>query len=424
MKRFGQKNIRRSVTMLFAAVLILSCAACSSTNSGSTGTDDEGVANGGTVIIGQYAPLVGEVSRYGVVLGQSLEVAEELTNNAGGIKAGSKSFTAAYKLYDNGFYEPSAQAKAVREAILQDGIDFSFGTYTEDVVKATAPFVTENKHLYIAWGIGYLSDEYPYVLSAISGPLAGSVGLNSYMIKELDAKRWAIMQEDSALGATLKKWDEASVRMNGLEPVYSQTYPTNTVDFMPIMSSILAKDPQVISLGAISGAQQALITEAAKELGYEGYFTSHEWWLNDIRERDPGLIEYLNEKAYFPVLDYTASGAPSAAREFYDAYVKKYGESEWESFAVYPYENFQMLKIGIEAAGSIDPTEVRDALLSMDTIDHPVYGKSTWWGKSMFGADYVLLTPAAISKVSNGKSAFIMAYDLYDDMEALVPYLK
>jgi len=62
-----------------------------------------------------------------------------------------------------------------------------------------------------------------------------------------------------------------------------------------------------------------------------------------------------------------------------------------------------LLKTLIEAAQSLDPTEVKAKFESMDTVD-TIYGTGVIGGEETFGIKHVVAHPLPVQKWENGKA--------------------
>ncbi|MDZ7788347.1 MAG: ABC transporter substrate-binding protein [Halofilum sp. (in: g-proteobacteria)] len=60
-------------------------------------------------------------------------------------------------------------------------------------------------------------------------------------------ERWAVTSQDDAIGKTTA-WEVGSAKAEGWEVVYDKHFAIDTTNFAPIVSSILAKKPDVVSL--------------------------------------------------------------------------------------------------------------------------------------------------------------------------------
>ena len=70
---------------------------------------------------------------------------------------------------------------------------------------------------------------------------------------------------------------------------------------------------------------------------------------------------------------------------------------------------------GIRLADSVDPKEVRDALLNADTVNHPLLGPSGWGGKEIYGTDNWLMTPFYIGEINaEGRVAVVDIISMTD----------
>ncbi len=57
---------------------------------------------------------------------------------------------------------------------------------------------------------------------------------------------------------------------------------------------------------------------------------------------------------------------------------------------------------GVEGAGTLDDTAVRDWLLAQETIPH-IVGDGYWWGEDIFAVSNYLIRPEPISEFHDGK---------------------
>lgn len=126
--------------------------------------------------------------------------AEEL-NAAGGVKAGSAAFKLAVRGSDNACYTASEELKAARRAVLEDGCSFILQTYTPACRQAIASLVNDHKVLSIAYGAGYLSKDYPYLMGGVSGsPMTNMVIMSHMLEQHPEVKKVAILTNDTSFG--------------------------------------------------------------------------------------------------------------------------------------------------------------------------------------------------------------------------------
>lgn len=362
-----------------------------------------------------YVPLSGEFIKWGEPMHQGLQAYFDAVLPNGLYVAGEW-HPIEYKGYDNIAYIPAKELEAVRKAILEDNMKFAAGTWTEACREATDDFINEHEQLLITWGGGsFLKEEHPFILGGQTGPPANIAMVTSFVHQQHpEIRTAAIVSADTAPGLTGKIWYEIGARAEGLDIVYNEIHPSDLVDFYPLVTSILATEPDVMLCSSLAPPAQALLVEAAKSLGYTGYFVGDSWSLDVIGEKVP--LSYIANKAYSLYADWASPGMPEVAAQMHERFIEMFGEENWEPYAGLGVESWMVIEVGIKGANSIDPVKVKDWLLAQGEIDHPLFGKATWGGEELYGCNHLLQTPvvATITYETGFESFFISASDWWN----------
>jgi len=174
--------------------------------------------------------------------------------------------------------------------------------------------------------------------------------------------------------------------------VWDETIPFDTVDFHPVMTSIMEANPDLIELHSPTSAMIAALLEAGIDVGYTGVWnTDCPYDLNALAGRVP--LDYAGGKFYDTKIGFGINPLlPEWLTDLHNKYVDQHGE--YAGMCDIGVLSFLTLEAGIKAADSIDPTDVLNTLLAMDEIEHPALGLCRGWhGKEVYGTDLCLSTP-------------------------------
>ncbi|MDQ3262028.1 MAG: amino acid ABC transporter substrate-binding protein [Pseudomonadota bacterium] len=86
------------------------------------------------------------------------------------------------------------------------------------------------------------------------------------LCKKLGAKTIAVLAADAEFAQTFADGIRAGVKANGLQSVYDQNYPPNTVDFSSVIRAIRATKPDVVFVASYPSDSSAII-RAVNEIG-------------------------------------------------------------------------------------------------------------------------------------------------------------
>lgn len=353
-----------------------------------------------TLRIGVLQPQAGDCAQWGLPNTRGAQVWADQHNEAGGLLAGDgKRYNIEIVAYDNVCYVPGEELRAARRAALDDGVHFLFQTFTPACRQAIADLVQEQKVLTTAYGSGYLSGDYPYLMGGLTGsPTANMLVVSHVLEKRPEIKRVALLTTNNSFGLAAKAYAEAGVAAFGdrVEIVHNQSYdPAAASDMLGLLTPVAGANADLIFQMGLVPAQQAQLIETMNQLGFKGVFAGEQWILPYILQRNSG--ESIASRLYgaFTVEAAEPTYSPRA-HDFYQRYLKKFGENEWTTDASATYCALGTVEVGLAASPSIEAGDVMEALYKMETVEHPVFGASRWGGADIFGANHHLLTPLPV----------------------------
>jgi branched-chain amino acid transport system substrate-binding protein len=374
-----------SVTSVFVAALLIAVG-CSSgpaaqptTGSSATSAPVATTASGGgsfdgTITFGAAVSLTGSTSNEGKYTKDGYELAKDAINAKGGISVGGKHYKIDLKYYDD-TSKPDQTGQLVEKLITEDKVNFILGPYGSGptdtaagiVEKYKVPMVEANGAAESIFNRGF---HYTFgILSPGKMYLRGILDL--VKAKDPSAKKVAIVAETDKFAIEVADGTAAYAKDQGFDVVYNEKYPTAAKDVSPQLTAIKGLNPDIL-LGA-GHLQDAILTvKQAKDIGVNA-----KAWGFSVGPTAPEFRNALKKDA-----DYVMGGAQwtedlklkgddifGTPQEFakqvrakvpgtYDATVP-YQVAE-SAAAVIVFQK------ALEAAGSLDPTQVREALVKLN----------------------------------------------------------
>ena len=170
----------------------------------------------------------------------------------------------------------------------------------------------------------------------------------SYIAKDLEAKRVAIVDDKTAYGEGLATEVDRSLRKAGVTIVGRERTTDKETDFKSILTRIKNKNADVVFHGGMD-ATGGLMVKQARELGMKTQFAFGDGACTDEMAQLSG--------AAGEGLACSQAGLPASAasKEFRDAFVPKYGETKL--YAPFFYDATNVVIEAMKRANSVDPAK-------------------------------------------------------------------
>jgi branched-chain amino acid transport system substrate-binding protein len=355
------------------------------------------------LVIGINTPLSGPAAPTGLGLLRAMELTSEEINAAGGIKAGKESYTIKLITYDNK-YDAKEAVATVNKLIYSDKVKYVVTTGGTCVI-AVNPLITENKVFHIGYTYGgkkATNPQAPFTFRSIMEPIQGHTVLLPWIAKKYDIKSIALTSTDDETGLIQAEDAEIVAKQIGLSITDKSFAPRGTADFTPMLTKLLAKKPQAIDFGAWAGSDGPLICKQAKELGYTGVMIfSYTQSIPTWQKVAPGFMDGVLFYGIF-ASDPTPR-ATEVAKKYEAKYNQKFDPLVWRNADV-----LYVVKKAIEAAGSIEPQAVKEALPKVQ-IDG-VFGQTRIGGKSYYGLNCQFLFPVPLTTYDGKETKLVELY--------------
>jgi branched-chain amino acid transport system substrate-binding protein len=365
---FIRKHARWTGLAIAATLVIAACGGGASTSGGQQNFK-------GTKKIGYSGALTGQSQLYGHAISQSIALAADDINSAGGING--------YKVETDVLDDNTQVTNAVnnvKQLVLQDNVVSLIGPITSAQCQAITPITKQNKVITLdATCNSYqLTTEpdlvNPYWVSIVpntymegtaAGQLAAKTGAKKIFI--VSPKYLFGVSETNAFVASLKKLAPSATIVNDPSTWYVP-FPTNP-RWDSTISQIQAAKPDLVYSNIFAGDEVNFINQAL-QVDPQWFQTYPMTTLASVDELQSLSSKYpLGMHLYMRAPFFALQNGNAKLTDFVKRYHDKYNEypSDW---AVMDYDAMMMYAKAANAAKSFDPDKVKDQIVgkSFDSL--------------------------------------------------------
>lgn len=363
------RRARRSASAWLTVPLILlvsiALGACSSISGGGAGG-----SGSNTIVFGAPISLTGSLAKEGGLTRDGYEIWKDKYNEAGGIKVGGKTYKIETKYYDD---ESDAQKSATlaEKLIKEDKVNFLLGPYgTSGTLQVST--VAEKNKIPMIEGNGaaesIFSQGYQYtfgVLSPAQNYLRGAIDMA--LAQNPKPATAAVLSADDPFSVEVAEATRKYAEAKGLQVVYYQKYPNAATELRAPLTEAKAKNPDfLINSGHLQ--ESLAIMQQSKELGFspKGFAFSVGPSIQDFQTTLKNDANYVfGGTQWTSVMKFQGDDLFKTPETYNKEYLEKF---KYEP----AYQSADATACGIayvkalEAAGSLDPKAVRDAIAKLD----------------------------------------------------------
>ncbi|MDR3254544.1 MAG: ABC transporter substrate-binding protein [Synergistaceae bacterium] len=378
---------------LCAIIVLLACLFCGAASAADT------------IKIGVLAPITGFAASDGFSTIESIKLAQEKVNAAGGVLG--KQIEVVY--YDDAA-DPKQAVPLANKLITQDKVvAFVAGSYSMPS-RAVAPIFDEEEiPLVAAYALHPEITNGDYTFrNGFLGTTEGRVA--AYTALELfKAKTVALVTSDNDFGQTLKDGFVGYLKSVGREKdlILQQTYPSSEKDFAVYLSKIKDAAPDVVFFSGYY-FQTAPALKQAKEMGIENIR-----FIGEQGSDSPKMAEIALDAAEgFVIL---TNLDRDDKRPFVQEFLKSYRDRhniEPDMVGASAYDAFMIIVDAIKTAGGTDGKAIRDAIAATknyDGLTGVING---------FDAAGEVLKPVQLQEIKEGKFRY---FGIVTDSELIKP---
>ena len=371
------------------------------------------------VRVGFLAPLTGPVAAWGKPGLDGCMIWAEWINEAGGIDIGGEKHRVEFIPYDDE-YDPAKARAGATKLIREDGVKFIM-MLGGDPWPGVQPVAERTGELFSTLLPSDLSpDTTTLIAPAEVHPIYNVTGVEWLAETRPDLKTAVICAQDDALGLPSVATYLAAFEAAGIEMLEAPIlFDPATTDFAPVVTRMLARNPQIVCLDTCYADYVHPICEQLFQQGYEGQILSctADFYEQIIEKTSKEFMEGFVFQ--FPDFDDPELNADfinfQEPNRFYEEYAQRFpgqwGAVSWEYASI-----MDLWKAAVEKAGSAEPDAVLAAMTEGGTAPH-AFGEARWWGKDLFGIDNALVGNWPVIAIEDGKArikAFRSIPDWYD----------
>jgi branched-chain amino acid transport system substrate-binding protein len=347
--------------------------------SGDTGAaTDGGEASGDPIRIGASLPLTGDFAEPGEAARRGYEVWMEMVNDSGGLLGRPVEMVIKDDQSDQNLVVTDYNA-----LIDQDQVDLLLGTFSS-LLNIPASAVAERAQMVYVEPAGGSPDMFnrgfEYLFFAQQATAPHQADLFSEWVTGLpEGERpatAAYVAADDPFGAPVAEGIQEQLEAAGVETVYSEIYPPETVNFDAIASAIAGRKPDLIAQGS-AGLQDGVNLITA--LSAAGFSPKQMFQAStpSFADQYSDAIGVENTEGIFYAVSYHVDAPTPGNEEFLAAYRAKFNNEDPAEDAADAFAAAQVLQAAVEAVGSIDDQAALKDWLHENSVE-TILGELSW----------------------------------------------
>jgi len=354
-------------------------------------------ASGEALKLGVLATLSGAGTAWGISMQGAAELAAEDVNSKGGLEVAGKNYTVEVVAYDD-HYKAADALTAVNRLVFDDGIKFIVGPLGSAPALAVLPVTTENKAITMtmAFTPKALSPEFTYSFRPVIPTDVFSDPQSKWVVQKLGVKRIGGLFPNDESGQQISGANEAAYSAVGAKFVAKEFFERERVDFVPLLTRVLAQNIDAFELDGTSPQTAGLLVKQLRELGFKGPI------IRTGGDATADILKIAGKEAAENVYVHQPIDPEAPAMS---GYIKRF-ETKYKvpmnAFSPFFYADLQVLFAAMKKAGTVTDTDkVRDAMLSLGDFE-TVLGKVSWTGQAQWKSNQQLDAPFYVALLKGG----------------------
>jgi len=327
-----------------------------------------GAGAGKTIKIALQAPITGDYAYEGQMAKQSVEIAADLINKAGGVLGKQVEIV----VVDDGS-NPKDSALAAQKAVSQK-VAAVIGSYGSSVTEPAADIYEKNKLVSVGYGCTAvrltMDKDRKFFFRTCGRDDAQGLFFGKYAVETLGAKRIAIMHDNSTFAKGVadeaKKALDPYVTAGKTQIVYFDAITPKEKDFSAAITNLKGTKPDVWYFTGYY-PEAGLLIRQAKDAGLTCPFIGANAAINDDFVKIAGID--VAKGALMTQEPLVTDVTTDIAGQFKAAYEAKFKELPSSPWPVYAADALYAITGAIAKAGKVDKVAIADAMRSkMDGV--------------------------------------------------------
>lgn len=355
-----------------------------------------------TLKIGALVTQSGAGASWGNGMLRAAELAAEDVNEAGGLDVGGTSYKVEVIAYDDG-YKANEAVTAANRLVFEDKVKYIIGTVGSAPILAIQPITEEQGVITLTLGFTAeaLSPEKPFTFRP--NPTTAEVAQPQidWLVKSQNIQTVGALFPNDETGEAIAKDIAKAYEAAGASLTATEFFERDRVDFIPLLTRIVARGVDAIELDGNSPVTAGQIVQQARDIGFEGVI---------IRTGGPATQEIVNVAGEAATEGMFVHAAFDPSVEAAAAYQQRYEDTYNEmmnGFSPFFYDGTRMLFQAMQTAGTVEDTEaVRNALEEITDFEG-VLGTMNWTGSETYGIAHQLDSPFYVARVEGGSEVIV-----------------
>ncbi len=322
-----------------------------------------------TIKIALQAPITGDYAYEGQMAKQSVEVAAELINKAGGVLGKQVEIV----VVDDGS-NPKDSALAAQKAVSQKAVAV-IGSYGSSVTEPAADIYEKNKLVSVGYGCTAvrltMDKERKYFFRTCGRDDAQGLFFGKYAVETMGAKRIAIMHDNSTFAKGVadeaKKALDPYIAEGKTEIVYFDAITPKEKDFSAVVTKLRETNPDVWYFTGYY-PEAGLLIRQARDAGLTCPFIGGNAAINDDFVKIAGLD--VAKGAMMTQEPLVTDVTTDIAEQFKSLYMEKYNELPSSPWPVYAADALYAITGAITKSGKTDSNSIAETMRTkMDGVE-------------------------------------------------------
>ena len=328
------------------------------------------------------------------------EIAADQVNQAGGLDVGGRKYQVKVVAYDDK-YQANEAVTVANRLVFEDKVKYIIGPVGSAPVLAIQPITEKNKVILMTLGFTSkaLAADKPYTFRPNVTTAEVSQPQIDWLVKHQGIRKAGGLFPNDETGQQIAQDLDGAYRKAGAELSAKEFFERDRVDFVPLLTRMLARGIDAIELDGNSPATAGLIVKQARELGFTGRI---------VRTGGPATQEIINvagKGATQGMFVHAPVDPQLPSTQAYAAlYAAKY-KHPMNGFSPAFYDGTNLLFEAMRRTGTVDDTDKVRAELERISGFQGALGTLDWTGKAMYGIDHQLNAPFYVAEVQDGRKS-------------------
>jgi len=352
-----------------------------------------------TITLGAAVQLTGSLANTGRYYRDAYQLTVDKINEKGGIKVGGQTYKLTLNLLDNQS-DVNLGVRQYVQLVTRDKVNFLLGPFSSNDALDDSS-VAEKYEVPMVQGGGASSQifarGYKYIFGTLP-PADDYYRSTIDMLGKLDPKvqTVALVAADDSFDVSVAKGTRKLIEKAGLKLVVDQQYRENSGDFSSILSLIKSAQPDAILWSGHEPEALNFIRQAKSLDANPKYFYAFTVGVPtaDFRRALGKDADYAFGMTPWLPSEHLKDQWFGDAAQFAKLYKEKYGYDP-DYHAASGAADVETFAKAIEAAGTLDPKKVRDAIAKVDF--------DSVYARVKFTANGQIDLPQTVIQIQNGK---------------------